>query len=456
MKGIKLNVLDFLSKNVKPATGCTEPIAVGFATSVAYNALFNESVVSSGDVISFPKNAPTFNTNQLVEIKVKTDKDVFKNAYAVKIPGTGGQKGIGIATAMGLHSDYQKKLNLFNDITPELIEKAQQTLNSNKIKVSFMESKEKMPHLDIQVSIKYLIENSSRTSLVQIEDEHDNITRIEVDGKILFEGSRKLPQKEQGEFPKSIVELVHIAESMTPQEREEVYKGILMNKNIANEGLQGNFGLNIGKNLEKMAKMDGSYDSMVMQVRIMVAAAADARMGGAKIPVMSTSGSGNQGITALVPIAVISEIKNIDYDKTCKAALLSHLITKFTHLYSTHLSALCGCAVKAGIGATAGITYLLDGSLEEINNAINLVVANITGIICDGAKEGCALKLGTASAVATESALMALEGIKIPPDNGIIYENAGDTIKALGKISNSMVKTDNEIINLMQLKYKGT
>jgi L-cysteine desulfidase len=439
---------------VQPATGCTEPIAVGYATSLAYHALFNDSVKKTEKGIFFPKEAPEFDNDRLQEMIVNTDKNVYKNAYAVKIPGTGGQKGIPIATAMGLYSEYQKRLNLFNGLSSEVIKKAKKILNTNKIKVSYMQSQTPKPHLDIQVTLKYLIEDQARTSYIRLQDEHDNITRIKVDGNLLYEGTRKFSQKEKKGFPESIMELLEITRSMTKKEKTEVYKGIEMNKNIAIEGLKGNFGLEVGKSLQRVAQLDGSEDSLVMQVRIMVAAAADARMGGANMPVMSTSGSGNQGITALVPIAVIGELKNLKYDKICEAALLSHLITKFTHLYSTHLSALCGCAVKAGIGAVAGITYLLNGSLEEINNAINLVVANITGIICDGAKEGCALKLGTAAAVATESALMALEGMKISPDNGIIYENAEDTIKALGEISNSMVQTDNRIISLMRQKFK--
>ena len=439
---------------MQPATGCTEPIAVGYATSLAYHALFNDSVKKTEKGIFFPKEAPEFDNDHLQEIIVKTDKNVYKNAYAVKIPSTGGQKGIPIATAMGLYSEYQKRLNLFNGLSSEVIKKAKKILNSNKIKVSYMQTQTPKPYLDIQVTLKFLIEDQPRSSYVRLQDEHDNITQIEVDGDLLYEGTRKLPQKEKEGFPESIVELLEITRSMTKKEKTEVYKGIEMNKNIAIEGLKGNFGLEVGKALQKIAQLDGSEDSLVMQVRIMVAAAADARMGGANMPVMSTSGSGNQGITALVPIAVIGELKNLKYDKICEAALLSHLITKFTHLYSTHLSALCGCAVKAGIGATAGTTYLLNGSLEDINNAINLVVANITGIICDGAKEGCALKLGTAAAVATESALMAIEGMKVPPDNGIIYENAEDTIKALGEISNSMVQTDNRIICLMRQKFK--
>jgi len=449
-----LNILEFLSNNVQPATGCTEPIAVGYATSVAYHALYNDSVEKTEKGIFFPNDAPEFDPDCLQEIKVKTDKNVYKNAYAVKIPGTGGQKGIPIATAMGLYSEYKKKLNLFNGLSSDVIKKAKGILNSNKIKVSYIQSAASKPHLDIQVTLHYLIENQIRKSYVHLQDEHDNIVRIEVDGNLLYEGTRKTPQKEKEEFPESIEELVEIARSMTKKEKAEVYKGIQMNKKIAKEGLEGNFGLGIGKSLHKIAQMEGSEDSLVMQVRIMVASAADARMGGANMPVMSTSGSGNQGITALVPIAVIGELKNLKYDNICEAALLSHLITKFTHLYSTHLSALCGCAVKAGIGATAGITHLLNGSLEDINNAINLVVANITGIICDGAKEGCALKLGTAAAVATESALMALEGIMVPSDNGIVYENAEETIMALGKISNSMVQTDNQIISLMKQKFK--
>jgi len=414
--------------------------------------LFNESVNRKNDTLIFSKKSEELKLDNLIQIKIESDRDVYKNAFAVAIPGTDGQKGMGIAAAIGLYCDPGKKLNLFKDINENIVKKANKILDSGRITISYLEKQEKKPHLDIQVTLKYKIKDKVFTSYVRVQDEHDNITIIQINDEKLYEGSRKLETHEREEFPETIEELIEIIKSMSLKEKELVYEGILMNKAVAEKGLKEEYGQNIGKILQILAKKDGTEHSLIMQGRIKSAAAADARMGGCNLPVMSTSGSGNQGITALVPIAVIGELKQINYNKICEAALLSHLITKMTHLYSTHLSALCGCAIKAGIGATAGICYLLNGSVEQIHNAINLLAANITGIICDGAKAGCALKLSTAAGVAIESALMALEGVKIPTDNGIIYSRAEDTIKAIGKISDSMVETDFTILEIIQQK----
>jgi L-cysteine desulfidase len=447
------NIQDFLKKNVKPATGCTEIIAVGYATSLAYFALFNKTINIKDEIPVFPSPAEEFKLNQLKTITVKTDRDVYKNAFAVSIPGTNSKKGIAMATAIGFYCNPRNKLNLFGDLSENIVRIAKKIINSGKIQIDYLKNQRKKLHLDIRVSLEYIMDNNIlRSSYVRLQDEHDNITTIKRDGKILYEGSRRLETVERETFPKEIEELIEIIKTMSIREKEMVFNGIKMNSKIAEEGLKGNYGQAVGQTLRKIAKINKTDHSLIMNVRIMSAAAADARMGGCDLPVMSTSGSGNQGITALVPIAIIGDLKKSPYQKICEAALLSHLITKMTHLFSTHLSALCGCAIKAGIGATAGITYLLNGSLEQIHNAINLLAANITGIICDGAKAGCALKLSTAAGVATESALMALEDVTIPSDNGIICQKAEDTIKAIGRISDSMVETDYTIIDIMRQK----
>jgi L-cysteine desulfidase len=193
-------------------------------------------------------------------------------------------------------------------------------------------------------------------------------------------------------------------------------------------------------------------NSLLSEVKIRTAAAGDARMGGSKLPVMTTSGSGNQGILALMPVAVIGERHGIDKRRICEAAMLSHLVTCFAASESGDLSAICGCSIKAGFGAAAGAAYILGGGINEINNSINILAANITGMICDGAKESCALKLLTAAGAATESAFMAMSGMKVSPDNGIIFAGAEETIKAIGEISLSMVPTDIEIVKIMQDK----
>ncbi len=448
-----MDAMSFLKNYVKTATGCTEPIAVGYATSLAYHAIFNDIIkVDENDNFIF-KNLPSeIDIDKIKQISIKTDLNVYKNAYSNVIPGTNGQKGMAIASAMGLFSDPRKRLNLFEGISSESIQKAKQILKSNKIIIKKIDKWSDKPSLDIQVNVEYQVNNKNKTAYVRVQKDHDNVTEIRVDGVILFEGSWKKEVEDEEKFPNKIEELFKVARSITSEEIEEVYKGIIMNKKVAEEGIKGNYGLRVGRSLQEIAQQDGFENNLITKVQIKVGSAGDARMGGANMPVMTTSGSGNLGIMVIIPITVVGEMKNIDKDKICEAILFSHFITKLADISCGHLSALCGCAIKAGIGAAAGITYLLGGSLEQIHAAVNLMAANNTGFICDGAKESCALKLSTAAGTATECALMALNGMKVSPDNGIIFENAEDTIKAIGQISHSMASTDVEILKIIQNK----
>jgi len=439
-----MNVLNFLKNNVKPATGCTEPIAVGYAVSLAYYALFGKLPNNYEGECREPKY------ENIKKISVKTDRDVFKNALAIAIPGTKGQKGISIAAAMGIYCHPSKELNLFADVTPETIEKANKILGEGKVILEKVEDRAKESGLDIQVTLEYVREGKPEKAYTRLQYEHNNITEIKVNGKSLYKGKQKKGPSDSEKLPDKLEDLIEIVQELTKEEIEEVYKGIEMNKRIAEEGLRSNYGLRLGKQLRALVAKGYLGDSLVTEVRIKTAAAGDARMGGANMPVMSTAGSGNQGITALIPILVTGEKFNLNKDKISKAALLSHLVTKYVSNYSGYLSAICGCAIKAGIGATAGVTYLLNGDIKQINNAINIMAANITGMICDGAKEGCALKLSTAAGAAIESALFALNNMEVPSDNGIISKKAETTMRNVGKIANAMVSTDIEIVKIMQ------
>ncbi len=442
-----MDITRFLKANVKPATGCTEPIAVGYAVSLAYNALIGRMPPDFKGSYLQPK------ARQLEKIHIKTDRDVYKNALAIKIPGTNGQKGIAIAAAMGFYALPEKELDIFNNLDNEIIFRANNLISQGKVAVEKVDDTKDTSDLDISVSLDYLIGTRPRNSYVRLQHEHTNISEIRVDNKIVYQnGLFKKTVKRQEEIPDSIDELLHIIKNATDKEKNEVYKGIEMNMKMAEAGLSGKYGLAIGKSLSEMASSGVIANSIITEIKIMAAAAGDARMGGADMPVMSTSGSGNQGITALVPLAVIGKKYNISKEKLSEAALLSHIITKKISNYSGYLSAICGCAIKAGIGAAAGVTYLLGGDSEKINNAINLMAANLTGMVCDGAKEGCALKLSTAAATAAESAFMAMANISVPGDNGIVNRNANETMKNIGKISKEMVKTDLKIVEIMQSK----
>ena len=423
-----MDIMAFLKENVRPATGCTEPVAVAYATALAYEAL-----------------QPKFFRTDIEKIIIKTDRDVFKNAYAVTIPGTGGQKGMAIAAAMGLFCDFQKKLNLFEDMDESVAARAKEYLP--KIQIKAVTDTEAQPELDIQVTIR----GKQRQAFVRLRYDHENVAELIVDGQTrqLFSGQKKESRKFV--LPQTLNEFLTIVQNMQPLEKAEVWKGLELNKKIAEEGLRKRYGAGMAHELLAMVKKNILADSTVMKVRIMAAAAGDARMGGVTMPVMSTSGSGNQGIAALIPILVIGEILQ-HKDKMIEAAMLAHLITALAAQDAGHLSALCGCAIKAGMGAAAGVAYLLGGNLAQITDAINRLAACPTGMICDGAKECCASKLETAAGKATECAYMAMGGRSLAIDNGIICAKVEDTIRAVGQISYSMVSTDATIVKILQNK----
>ena len=446
-----MNLDKFLEQNVKPATGCTEPVAVGLATALAYHALAG-GLSFSGTKPRVSGKIPQPDFEKINGVYIQTDRDVYKNALAVAIPGTSGQQGMHIACAMGLYADPQNGMNLFCGLGKDTFEKADRLVKHNLIKVEEVTGTGAQADLDIKVRVVYRPNGKAESATVRLQHEHDNISEIHMNDKKMYSGNGTSSKAQIDETEMDLGHLIDLVNQMEPYQMAEAYKGIIMNTQIALEGLKKSYGLSLGPHLQNILTSRKGEGSLVDRVRIMAACAGDARMGGADIPVMSTAGSGNQGITALMPIAVAGDYYNFSESMLGKAAMLSHLVTYYAKKEAGHLSALCGCAIKAGIGAAAGLTYLLGGNREQINNAINLVSANITGMVCDGAKYGCALKLSTAAGVATESALMALRGAKVPADNGIIYSRAEDTIKAIGKISEAMVPVDQTVVSLMHNK----
>jgi L-cysteine desulfidase len=448
-----MDIKKFLKSHVRPATGCTEPISVGYATSLAYYALHGCCLEEGA--IDRKSKPPEPEIEKIEKIIIKTDRNIYKNALSVSIPGAENRKGLAIAAAIGLYSDPAKGLNLFEGVTPEIISKAIKIIDAKKIFIEKINDTGNKADLDIQINLIYRINSNTietTTAFVELQHQHDNISRIAVNGNTVYHVFSKEAHDNEGLFPSKLEDLIEIAKSLSEEEIEEVYKGILMNNRISEEGLKSDYGLKAGKLLKLQIGRGLIENSLLSEVKIRTAAAGDARMGGSKLPVMTTSGSGNQGILALMPVAVIGERHGIDKRRICEAAMLSHLVTCFAASESGDLSAICGCSIKAGFGAAAGAAYILGGGINEINNSINILAANITGMICDGAKESCALKLLTAAGAATESAFMAMSGMKVSPDNGIIFAGAEETIKAIGEISLSMVPTDIEIVKIMQDK----
>lgn len=475
----KIDLSLFLKNNVKPALGCTDVVVIGLAGSLAHLA-------AQGRIPKFLDN-PTQeescqkNDGKLLDyletVEIQLDRNIFKNAQSVNLPMPDSmlskmEKGIEFAASLGIFSsieDYQKEdlLTIFSQVDTQMIEKAKALKLKVKFKVEVIDSWTGKSSLNVRVKMIFDQQSKIKFSEARITHSYTHISFIANSNGVLYQNDSSTEQKNDVNnqldmlSKLSLTEMIAAVQDLPIEAQQLLQKNIEINTSLANKGLEGKHGLKLGHTLTRMINEGSLADDLVNYAKSLAAAAADARMGGAKQAAMSTAGSGNQGITATVPIiAVATKIgaKQLNISSTeqkqrlMQSLALSHLITSYVAYYSGELSALCGCAVKAGVGVSAGLAYYLGGGENEIRWAMENVVANITGIICDGAKEGCALKLATATDVAVESAMLAMRGVKTPTDNGILAPSIEQTLKNIGNISYAMIKTDQVVVQQMMLK----
>jgi len=444
-----MEILAFLQKNAIPVTGCTEPAAIAYAAAAALHALSGRLPPDfSGSA------GPALTTKEIGKIEILLDRNVFKNAGHAVVPGMDGLRGPAAAAAAGIFLDPRDGLDLLSQMTPEIRAKARVIALSDRVSCTANPHARAESAPDISVEVSRKTSAGAATARARIMTRHDHISYIHIGNTTVFRNPDPagLPDEQ---VPNGIRELIRIAEDMGPAEIDAVYSGVEMNMNLYRACRDGEYGLRLGQHLKKILASQKGSTSLIDNVRIAAAVAADARMGGAPYPVMSTAGSGNQGITALIPIGVVGESCHFNKQEIARAALISHMVTKEADRYAGHLSALCGCSIKAGIGAAAGVAYLIGGGEAEITTAVNLMVANITGTICDGAKPGCALKIATAAGLAAESAFLAAGGMKISPENGIIQRTAEGTLRTLELISCAMEPVDATVLRILEKKPAG-
>ena len=417
-------VIALIQAGVKPALGCTEPGAVALAAAYASQALGEE--------------AP-----QKVEVCV--DSNVYKNGVAVGIPGT-GKVGLGIAAALGaLIKEPALELSVLSRITPALLSAADSMLAGDKVAISLNE------HQGLHIEVKVF--GVKRAARAVIDGSHTNLVLLEIDGETLSCKAAAAAAKSVAIMNNAEVTLAGIisaVEEMPGEPFDFFAESIRMNRAAAKAGLQGRLGMAIGANFQDMINEKILTDDLVLYAKILTAAAADARMSGENIPVMSVAGSGNHGLTAILPVVAVAERLKVPPEKLHRALAISSLTTLYITTYTGSLSALCGCAV-----ASAAIVWMLGGSREQIDGTIKNMIANLTGMICDGGKVGCALKLSTAAGVAVETALLTLKNVLVPDSNGIIFQSTDASIRNLGMVSSpGMLETDKVILEIMLEKGK--
>lgn len=430
MRDLRINLVDILKAEVKPAVGCTEPVAVALACAKAKELLGEE----------------------IVKHKVLVSPNVYKNAMCVGIPGT-DRLGLKIAVAMGfIGGKSEDGLTLLEGLSDEQVKESEKYVDENPISIEPLETKEK-------VVIDVRLEGKNNTSRVVIKTKHDNFVFLqsndlvlldEVDGFAEKAEAQTVEKKENIMDTITIQEIVENVENMNLEDIKFLLDGVTMNMDMAKYGLENEIGIGVGRGIKESIEEGLLGDGIMTEAMLLTAAASDARMGGAKLPVMSSNGSGNHGLTAILPIVAY----NLKYpqtdEKLAKSLAISHLITAYVKNFTGRLSAVCGCGVAASTGASAGIAWLMDGNINHIYGAIENMIADLSGMICDGAKAGCALKLSSAASAAVQSAVIAKQGYSVPPLNGIVGTRVEQSIQNLGRVSDKgMQITDEIILNVM-------
>ena len=431
-------IIELIRKEVKSALGCTEPIAVALAAAKAVEILEERSNVS-------------MRNDKDLRIDVQVSANILKNGMGVGIPGT-GMVGLFIAAALGAvcgKSSYG--LEVLQDFDEVSINKAKELVSKKYVRINLAETNKKL-------YIKAMVESAQipgHQATAVIEDDHDNIAEIWYDNSLLASSHRETaeePQKCTLDYSLTVKEIFDFAQSVPYEDIEFVLESRSLNLTLAEEGLRGKYGLRVGWAISLESSKEVFGDDFLSYAMSMTAAASDARMAGCTLPAMSNSGSGNQGITATMPIIAYSQKYPVSEEKLARALTISHLIAIHIKGYLGKLSALCGCVI-ASTGAACGLIYLRGGSYEQMCYSIKNMIGNITGMVCDGAKEGCAMKVASGVSSALQSAVLAMGGICISPEDGIIEEDIEKTIRNLGRIGSvGMQSTDNMILDIMVCK----
>ena len=418
-------IIDLVKREVVPAIGCTEPIAVSLCVARATELL----------------------GVQPERIDVRLSANILKNAMGVGIPGT-GMIGLPIAIALGAlvgRSEYG--LEVLKDATPEAVEQGCKYIDEHAIAIDLKQGIDEKLYIEVEVFA------SEKRAVAIISGGHTNFVFLQQGDEVLLDARVGQSAGEGSSDEELTLRTVYEFAVNSPlEEIEFIMESKRLNKAAAESAFVGDFGHSLGKTLRNERELKIMGDSIFSRIISYTAAACDARMGGAMVPVMSNSGSGNQGITATLPVVVYGEECGASQEQMVRALMLSHLTVIYIKQSLGRLSALCGCVVAAA-GSSCGITYLMGGGFDEVAMAVKNMIANLTGMICDGAKPSCALKLASGVSTAVLSAMMAMEHRCVSKLEGIIDDDVDRSIRNLTTIGREgMNETDSLILDIMTHK----
>ena len=437
-------ILDLIHREVKPALGCTEPIAVALAVAKAVEIIMENCPCGEG-----------WRLRADYRIDVAVSGNILKNGMGVGIPGT-GMVGLPVAAALGAVCGRSAQgLEVLSGLTPSAVERAKALVADKKVTISVAPT-DRLLYVKATVTVDGGAHASAEVdphAYAIIEDDHDKIVETSFADKILMssESGAAAAEHVSPAYDLTVKDICEFASSASYKDIEFILDDRKLNLALAIEGLHGDFGLNVGRTIRENQKEVFGDDFMSYAMGL-TAAASDARMAGSTLPALSNSGSGNQGITVSMPVIAYSLKYGVEDERLARALILSNLVAIHIKHYLGKLSALCGCVV-ASTGSACGIVYLQGGGYGEICAAIKNMAGNITGMVCDGAKVGCAMKVASGVSCAVQSAVLALRGTCIPSTDGIIEDDVEKTIRNIGAIGSAGMKvTDKMILDIMLCK----
>ncbi|OKY54603.1 serine dehydratase subunit alpha family protein [Megasphaera cerevisiae] len=423
-------MIDILKKEVVPATGCTEPISLAFASAVA------------AEKLGIPVR----------KIEARVSANMMKNGMGVYVPGT-GMPGLYIAAAVGAAGgDPTAGLQVLKNLSPAAVDKAKKLVADGQVTVDIAD----VPNILYSESKVY---GDGHTVRVCIADNHTHVIRIERDDNVIF----RIPESNNaGSDPETTflnnltLEDIYVFATQSPlADIAFIKEAATLNTALAEAGLTQDYGHRVGATMNKEIKTGFLSEALQNLVIMYTASASDARMGGAPLPAMTNSGSGNQGITATMPVVVTAKKMGASDEQLIRALTLSHLIAIYIHSFLPRLSALCA-AGTAAIGAAAGMVWLLGGTLEQIKSVVSNMAGDHIGMVCDGAANSCTMKVATSCDAACRAVMLALHNICVTGNEGLVSHDADETIRNIGSLAEKgMQETDREILRIMLNKNKS-
>ena len=424
----KEQMLQLLRKDVVPALGCTEPVSVALCAAQA------------GAVL---QGIPEY-------ISIEVNPGIYKNAMSAGIPGC-SMVGIPWAVAIGAFlKNPEKQLQLLEDITPEILKSAEKLIADKKVSVSIKDDEK-------SIYVKCTLHSGTEEVVSITRNSHTNLVHLSRNSQVLYQNNH--PTSAAGGDPlvadlkeMTIAQIRQLVSTATEDELAFMMDGVLMNESLAAYSQQNPIGVGLAQSLQSdMAAAFLGGDNLMRKITYAVTSAAESRLDGCPLPTMSSSGAGTKGLVVILPISETAKAIGASLLTTLQAIALGHLINRYCNAYIGKLSPMCSCVMCSSTAAAAGITFLLGGSDQQIGNAIRNMCGTVTGMICDGGKVGCAMKVAIGSFAALNCALQAIQGVALRVSDGICAETPEQCIRNMAAIGiHGMSDTDREILHLMK------